>query len=299
MKGSLPWDWARERLDQLTQLPHHHRASRRPPAHHGGVGYLAGERLLLQHRFHDAQSEEPRRQSELRGVCNENVEEAVIVEGQARQLAVREIPRRRSLCIRRSTDGSSIPRWGRCSRSRPRWSLPCRKSCFRRVRPAGCSIDPDSWTCACRDFLALPNATGPRNRSSGTDRDESHLVRVVQEELQSRVIFAVEVIVDVLGEVGRHLGFGNAQLWAPTPSPARRCSRVAIRDRAIAGRSRSGSFPSAGGAGHPVAPPRTQTQMAFPSAAANRGRGHRDGIASRAARSAGQSRQSAARHRGS
>ena len=50
-------------------------------------------------------------------------------------------------------------------------------------------------------------AKEPQFWDSGND---THLVRVVQEELQPRVILPVEIVMDVFCEISCHLGFCDA-----------------------------------------------------------------------------------------
>ena len=40
-------------------------------------------------------------------------------------------------------------------------------------------------------------------------RDESNFLRVAQEELQTGVVFSVEIVMNVLGEIGMNVGFAQ------------------------------------------------------------------------------------------
>ena len=91
MKGSLPWDWARDRLtDSHNYLIITVRPDLRP---HTMVVWG----IWLENAYYFSTGAKTRKAKNLATnsnciVCNENVAEAVIVEGRARQLTVSEIP---------------------------------------------------------------------------------------------------------------------------------------------------------------------------------------------------------------
>lgn len=93
MKGSVPWEWANERLAKshnyiITTV----RPDGRP---HSMIVWC----IWLDNAFYLSTGAETRKAQNLASnpqcvICNENVEEAVIVEGEARKLEVEEIPAR-------------------------------------------------------------------------------------------------------------------------------------------------------------------------------------------------------------
>jgi pyridoxamine 5'-phosphate oxidase-like protein len=91
MKGSVPWGWARERLtDSHNYLITTVRPDGRP---HTMVVWG----IWLENAYYFSTGWTTRKAKNLAAnpycaVCNENVEEAVILEGEARQLAVSDIP---------------------------------------------------------------------------------------------------------------------------------------------------------------------------------------------------------------
>lgn len=91
MKGSLPWDWACERL---TNSHNYLIVTVRPDARPHTMVVWG---IWLEGAYYFSTGSTTRKAKNLATnpnciVCNENVEEAVIVEGQARQLAVAGIP---------------------------------------------------------------------------------------------------------------------------------------------------------------------------------------------------------------
>lgn len=90
-KGSLPWDWARERL---TNSHNYLITTVRPD---GRPHSMVVWGIWLADAYYFSTGSTTRKAKNLAAnanciVGNENIEEAVIVEGQARQLAVPEIP---------------------------------------------------------------------------------------------------------------------------------------------------------------------------------------------------------------
>jgi len=91
MKGSLPWDWARDRLTNS----HNYLITTMRPDSRPHTMVMHG--IWLENAYYFSTGSTTRKAKNLAVnpncvVCNENVEEAVIVEGQAWQLAVSEIP---------------------------------------------------------------------------------------------------------------------------------------------------------------------------------------------------------------
>ena len=92
MKGSLSWQWA---LDRLTNS-HNYLITTVGPGSRPHTMVVWG--IWLENAYYFSTGSATRKAKNLAAnpncvVCNENVEEAVIVEGQARQLAVPEIPK--------------------------------------------------------------------------------------------------------------------------------------------------------------------------------------------------------------
>jgi hypothetical protein len=91
MEGSLPWKWACDRLtDSHNYLITTVRPDSRPHT-------MVMHGIWLENAYYFSTGSTTRKYRNLAAnpnciVCSENVEEAVIVEGQARQLAVPEIP---------------------------------------------------------------------------------------------------------------------------------------------------------------------------------------------------------------
>ena len=91
LEGSLSWDWARDRIaDSHNYLITTVRPDSRP---HSMVVWG----IWLDNAYYFSTGSTTRKSKNLAAnphcvVCNENIAEAVIVEGQARQLAVGEIP---------------------------------------------------------------------------------------------------------------------------------------------------------------------------------------------------------------
>ena len=91
MTGSLPWEWAQERLVKSRNYLF---TTVRPD---GRPHTMIVWGIWLGNAYFFSTGATTRKAKNLAGnpqciVCNDNVEEAVIVEGQARQLAVPEIP---------------------------------------------------------------------------------------------------------------------------------------------------------------------------------------------------------------
>ena len=91
MKGGLSWDWARQRL---TNSHNYLLTTVRPDARPHTMVVWG---IWLDDAFYFSTGSTTRKAKNLAAnancvVCNENAEEAVIVEGQAQQLAVQEIP---------------------------------------------------------------------------------------------------------------------------------------------------------------------------------------------------------------
>jgi nitroimidazol reductase NimA-like FMN-containing flavoprotein (pyridoxamine 5'-phosphate oxidase superfamily) len=91
MEGALPWDWARDRLTSS----HNYLIATVRPDSRPHIMVVWG--IWLENAYYFSTGSKTRKAKNLAEnsncvVCNENVEEAVIVEGQARQLAVSEIP---------------------------------------------------------------------------------------------------------------------------------------------------------------------------------------------------------------
>jgi Pyridoxamine 5'-phosphate oxidase len=91
MDGSLPWDWARERLTSS----HNYLITTVCPDGRPHTMVVWG--VWLDDVYYFSTGSTTRKAQNLATnphciVCNENVEEAVIVEGQARQLTLPEIP---------------------------------------------------------------------------------------------------------------------------------------------------------------------------------------------------------------
>ena len=91
MEGSLPWEWARERL---TQSHNYLITTVRPD---GRPHAMVVWGIWLDNAYYFSTGSTTLKARNLAGnpncvVCAENVEEAVIVEGRARQLTVDEIP---------------------------------------------------------------------------------------------------------------------------------------------------------------------------------------------------------------
>jgi hypothetical protein len=90
-KGSLPWEWARERLTKS----HNYLITTVRPDSRPHTMVVWG--IWLENAYYFSTGSTTRKAKNLAVnqncvLCNENVEEAVIVEGHARQLAVPEIP---------------------------------------------------------------------------------------------------------------------------------------------------------------------------------------------------------------
>ena len=60
-------------------------------------------------------------------------------------------------------------------------------------------------------------------------RNQTKLVSVSQEELQPGMVLLVEVVVDVLGEIGRHFRLGQSQPLGPSLCQG----REAVRPKAM------------------------------------------------------------------
>ncbi len=91
MKGSLAWSWASDRLT----ASHNYLLTTVRPDSRPHTMIVWG--IWLDNAFYLSTGATTRKAKNIAAnpnciVCNENVEEAVIVEGQARQLAVSEIP---------------------------------------------------------------------------------------------------------------------------------------------------------------------------------------------------------------
>ena len=91
MKGSLPWDWARDRLSKS----HNYLITTVRPDCRPHTMVVWG--IWLEDAYYFSTGSETRKAKNVAAnpncvVCTENAEEAVIVEGQARQLTVTEIP---------------------------------------------------------------------------------------------------------------------------------------------------------------------------------------------------------------
>lgn len=91
MKGSVSWDWARERVTSS----HNYLITTVDPGGRPHTMVVWG--IWLENAYYFSTGSTTRKAKNLAAnpnctVCNENVEEAVIVEGQARQLAISEIP---------------------------------------------------------------------------------------------------------------------------------------------------------------------------------------------------------------
>jgi Pyridoxamine 5'-phosphate oxidase len=92
MQGSLPWDWASERLTSS----HNYLITTVRPDTRPHTMVLWG--VWLENAYYFSTGAMTRKAKNLAAnpnciVCNEKVEEAVIAEGQARQLTVPEIPK--------------------------------------------------------------------------------------------------------------------------------------------------------------------------------------------------------------
>jgi len=91
MAGSLPWEWAQERLEGS----HNYLITTVCPDGRPHTMVMHGIWLDNAYYFSTGATTRKARNLATNGncvVCNENVEEAVIVEGEARQLEVPEIP---------------------------------------------------------------------------------------------------------------------------------------------------------------------------------------------------------------
>jgi hypothetical protein len=91
MKGSVSWDWARERLTSS----HNYLITTVSPGCRPHTMVVWG--IWLENAYYFSTGSTTRKAKNLAAnpnctVCNENVEENVIVEGEARQLALAEIP---------------------------------------------------------------------------------------------------------------------------------------------------------------------------------------------------------------
>ena len=91
MKGSLPWSWA---CDRLTRS-HNYILTTVSPDSRPHSMVIWG--IWLENAYYFSTASTTRKSRNLAAnsnciVCNENVEEAVIVEGQARQLAISDVP---------------------------------------------------------------------------------------------------------------------------------------------------------------------------------------------------------------
>ncbi|HEY4900717.1 MAG TPA: pyridoxamine 5'-phosphate oxidase family protein [Terriglobales bacterium] len=91
MKGSLPWDWA---CDRLTDSHNHLLITVRPDSRPHAMVVWG---IWLENAYYFSTGPTTRKSKNLAAnpnciVCNDNVEEAVIVEGEARQLGVPDIP---------------------------------------------------------------------------------------------------------------------------------------------------------------------------------------------------------------
>lgn len=91
LKGSLPWDWA---CDRLTNSHNYLLTTIRPDSR---PHTMVMHGIWLENAYYFSTGSTTRKSRNLAAnpnciVCNENVAEAVIVEGHARQLAVPEIP---------------------------------------------------------------------------------------------------------------------------------------------------------------------------------------------------------------
>ena len=92
MKGSVPWNWARERL---TTSHNYLLTTVRPD---GRPHTMVVWGIWLENAYYFSTGSATRKAQNIAAnpncvVCNENVEEAVIVEGEVRQLPVAEIPK--------------------------------------------------------------------------------------------------------------------------------------------------------------------------------------------------------------
>ena len=91
LKGSLPWDWANERLTKS----HNYLITTVRPDNRPHTMVVWG--IWLDNAYYFSTGSTTRKAKNIAAnsqciVCNENVDEAVIVEGQAQQLDVEQIP---------------------------------------------------------------------------------------------------------------------------------------------------------------------------------------------------------------
>ena len=115
LEGSLPWEWARARI---SKSHNYWLATVRPD---GAPHTMVVWGVWLDGAYYFSTSATSRKGRNLQQnpncvVCTENAEEAVIIDGVARQLTTTRFRSKRSPTTKRNTLGNSTRRWGRCSR---------------------------------------------------------------------------------------------------------------------------------------------------------------------------------------